>query len=548
MTKRFYLWNGSLLSVCIVLWSCSAVTAQNTAQLLKAYGHMPGIGLEDVHAVSIDEHDAHEILDGRECGHPDFADKLIADTDAATLSEALDLTVEHCENLRVMHRRMLEAIGSGSFPPRCYPATYPDNHAVTYYVNRDTFPSHFKRPVTDREMQGLVDAAVWDVDTVAEARKKWDRGNLLDTALGLMDESFRRIGCGHIEVATGVNGKHNMHITSEPIRGSVIGFAFFNDGTCDDHVLHVIDSTYQPGLHSLARLLTHEAGHNHNCPHEFRDQDFRRSVMGYRSPRDGLFRGFYPGGPNNVPLPKDASIDRLARYYGGKPVPEIGGGPDTPTSTPGPSPGDGSFTIKVGGDITLLIDGRRVTTVIKRIDGDDGAGTVKRVASALAAIPDYALKDQHRTSLIMIYIATAKAVKDNKSMTLAEAQQALHVLRGLLVGRNVDKWSGVFAIADTVTSANGLLAVVEGLTGNNAIDPLLVRFINVIVTMLPEGKLKTIATLIMSILSGLESEESAEERVRDGALQKASFLDPREASFRHTQFVSALSSFKGNLE
>ena len=62
----------------------------------------------------------------------------------------------------------------------------------------------------------------------------------------------------------------------------------------------------------------------------------------------------------------------------------------------------------------------------------------------------------------MVYSASLQAV-NNGSLTVAQAQQGLQAVRSLLLGANTDKWSGVFALADTATTERMLEQVVEGL-------------------------------------------------------------------------------------
>ncbi len=358
-----------------------------------------------------------------------------------------------------------------------------------------------KRPVNDDELRDIVNAGVWGVSTVAQAKAKWDKGNMLDTALALVEEAYRRVGCAHTRVFTGPEGDHNVHVRALPIAGSTIGVAWFNDGTCGDHVNHHIDSTWRPGLHQLCNLLCHEFGHNNNLPHTFSGQETHHGIMSY-SPRYP-FQGFRTGSEGS--LPKDPSWAQLIRQYGGEPVPSGGG---TPPPLP-PSTTPHNFTIKAGDSIVMTLQGRHVTLEVKDVEGDDGPGTAKRVMEAFAGVPKYKDRTRHRQALLMLYSATGEAVNGG-DVTLAAGQQALSELRGVLLTKDKEKWKWVFEVADDVNSGDGLLAVAEGLSEGEALSPEVLAVTKLIIKLLPEGNLKLILNLVIAVLDGLGSQEASD--------------------------------------
>lgn len=530
----------SLALLLLLLLVTSTASADLTdGQKLKLYGHMPGVKLADVENAAVDEDLCEQVLGMREaeghlnCMHPDFPDRELANADAEILAEMFELPKTTCETFIELHRRMLEATGSGSWPAKCYPAVFPDNHALQYYAEVDTFPSHFKRQVNDDEWQDLVDANVWNVDTIAQAKAKWDRGNLLETALALVDEAYRRIGCAHIRVDTGPDGDHNVHIKSVPIPGSTIGVAWFNNGTCGDHVNHHIDSGYRPGLHALCNLLCHEFGHNHNLPHTFNGQSSTKGwIMSY-SPRYP-FVGFSTG---EAPYDRtrDSSWPQLTRQYGGEPVPAT----EDPTDpgTPDPTPGEGNFAIAVGDVISMMLDGRKVSMSVLSIEGDDGPGTAKRIEAELAKVPAYDNKDRDRKILVVLYTSFGKAVNQGES-SIEDAQANLMAMRTILIGAaNIPKWQGVFDIADGVTTGDGLLAVAEGLGGGEFLSPELIEIlVNLIADIAPDKPIfQIMIKLILSIIEGIDL--GAEE----GVPAEAPAMFQKQAAMRPTSVLETLA-------
>jgi hypothetical protein len=318
---------------------------QTDAQLLKAFGHMPNVPVDDIPdaAALVDPTTATLVTENRFCIHPDIYDEEIAKyDDPEKLSNFLGFPTEQCGWLIEAHKRM-EATGSGSWPAGCY-EQYPNNHACTYFLERDTFPDHYKRPVSDEELEQIVTSRVWRWSR-EQVFDMWSGKPMLDVAMDLVNETYRLVGCAHIEKTDGPNGQHNIHIKSVPIPGSTIGVAWFNDGTCGDHVNHHIDSGYRPSLHPCAMLLAHEAGHNHDLPHTFTNQNSHRGIMSYRPKYP--FVG-YSTGEAPYDRPRDPSWPQLIRQYGGEPVPI-----DDPDPPPTPK-------TKIEGEIEgeVLDDGR----------------------------------------------------------------------------------------------------------------------------------------------------------------------------------------------
>ncbi|MAH49393.1 hypothetical protein CMI37_26450 [Candidatus Pacearchaeota archaeon] len=294
----------------------------NTNQLLKAMGWGCDVSLSDLDSDSASSRivtdEAIEAISGRMCFHPDEADEEIALADPGVISGRLDLDEESAVGLKQLHERMLAAkSGSGSFPIGCYPS-FPERHAVKFFIDKDTFPEHYLRPVTAAELEQIVEAGVW----------RWSRQEIfdinsgrpmIDVAMWLSVEAYRLLGVQHIEVFDGPNGsEHNIHIKATNQPGSQIGVAWFNNGTCGDHVNNHLDSSYRPGLMACAKLLCHELGHNHNAQHQFRGQSSHHGVMSYDPPR--LFYGYSTGQAPHV-LPRDPSLVHFEEVYGLEPIP-----------------------------------------------------------------------------------------------------------------------------------------------------------------------------------------------------------------------------------
>jgi len=330
-------------------------------QMLKRYGHLPRIELNDLDSEVVKnsaiEPEKLELVNARMCSHPDAPDAEIAlSKDPGLLATQLGCeSEEEADHVIQQHRRMLDnltlrslenteqrATGYGSWPDGCH-ADYPDNHAIQVYIEYDSFPEHYMRDVTEAELDQIVEAGVWRM-TREEVFDRFSGWPMLKVSSWLSDEAFRRVGCLHLQIDDGPDGQqHNIHVKAERIPGSTIGYAYFNDSTCRDHVNNRIDSSYYPGLMACTNLLCHEQGHNHNLEHQFRNQNYHHGVMSYSSPR--LFYGFSTGeAPHR--LPRDPSLDILIRQYGGEEVivPED---PDNPPPNPPPEPTPGVITVEV---------------------------------------------------------------------------------------------------------------------------------------------------------------------------------------------------------
>jgi hypothetical protein len=177
---------------------------------------------------------------------------------------------------------------------------------------------------------------------------------LLDVAYTLVKIGSARVGCPMIEVFTGPNGTHNIHVRCKPIPGNTSGYAYFNDGTGTDHVNHVIDSTITLHLMRFAGLGGHELGHNKNLEHEFPGQERHHSVMSYRQRYP--YQGFSTGQPPYREV-RDASWPELLQFFNSPDgVPYDPFNPDPPTP-PGPAPRiPGRLYIDngvIGGEVTV---------------------------------------------------------------------------------------------------------------------------------------------------------------------------------------------------
>lgn len=303
-----------------------------TTQQLKAYGYLPAVGLNNLADSSATHRAAlidSDVLAGRVCGCPDMPDEEIANANQGDVAKALAMEMPDALALQVAHRRMLQATGRGSWPAGCHMELYPhaDRHAVTYHVRRRTCNRNYLRKTTRDEITHLIGAGVWPW-SVEEALDKWAGKPLLDVALEVVREAYRRIGVWLIEMPE--ERGHDILLLCRPIPGSTIGIGWFPDGTCTDVVESHYDSSWQPSLYRLCLLLAHELGHNHLLQHTFSGQNRHRGVMSYNWPSN--FYGFLEGDEDI--LPRDPSWGPLTRFFGGEPIPlEPGQLP------PGPTPG-----------------------------------------------------------------------------------------------------------------------------------------------------------------------------------------------------------------
>ena len=345
------------------------------AQLLKAYGHLPTVELADLERLAIDVTGYDAVLQNRFCGCPDFPDEEIADADPADLQQSLGLDVDECFRLKRLHTRWLSTTGRGSWPSGCH-GEYPQRHAVKYYVEYGTFPNHYTRTVADEELDRLAEAKVWG--SLSEIKQRYAGEPMLKVALDLCERTYRRRGVAHLELSEGRGDQ--IHIKSKYIAGSTIGYAYFNDGTCSDHVTCNIDSSYKPGLHSCTTLIAHEVGHNNNLPHTFSGQSRHHGIMSYSPiyPYVGYSTGQAP-----YDRPKDPSIAQLDRQYGDEPFPDDGG-PEPPAPQPSPISVTGKLTTDVPtavrGELFVSASGRGRQRVIIVPDGSGGYKPVPRAS------------------------------------------------------------------------------------------------------------------------------------------------------------------------
>jgi hypothetical protein len=342
----------------------------NDAQRLKAAGHLPALELPDVERASIDTSQYTAVLENRFCGCPDFPDAEIADAELGALERYLGLDEDECRRLKKLHTRWLSTTGRGSWPAGCH-AAYSDRHAVTFYCAYGTFPSHYRRQVRDSELDQLAGAKVWG--TLTEIKAQYAGESMLSVALSLCEETYRRRGVKLIEV-TEPRGDQ-IHILSKFIAGSTIGYAYFNDATCGDHVTCNIDSSYKPGLHSCTTLIAHELGHNNNLPHTFSGQSRHHGIMSYAPmyPYVG-----YSTGKDLYDRPRDPSISQLIRQYGDEPIPDDEQPPppqgDWPKITEhiyGEVLDDGGVAIR-GSPVLRNVNGRDWPYLIEPVQDDPG--------------------------------------------------------------------------------------------------------------------------------------------------------------------------------
>ena len=293
-------------------------------QQLKAYGHMPQVSLNDIRNESARAAVTEELasmLTGRLCGHPDYYDPEIGDADPDDLAKYLGITEKECSYLHEAHGRIGQ-YNNERWPKDCH-ATYPGLHAVNFYVEWDTFPRHHMRLCTSSELNQIVEAGVWGM-SLEEVQDRYASMPMAKVAFALSDLAYEKVGAKHFYTDTGTGDQ--VHVNCENIPGGVIGFAYFPNGQCRDHVTMTLD-IIQFSLMGLARLICHEAGHNHGEQHQFNGQSTHHSVMSYDPPR--LFYGFSTGQPP-YDLPRDKSLDSLLEKYGGPLDPDPNPPPPNP--------------------------------------------------------------------------------------------------------------------------------------------------------------------------------------------------------------------------
>jgi len=295
--------------------------------MLKAMGHLPTVEAKDLATAMVTPSPESEAaVKDRGCFTPDFPDEEIAkSTDPGKLADCLQCADEDgfdeadgeelARHLITSHQRMLaRSSGSGSFPAGCDP-DWPDRHVATVYFDKNTFPNgFFHENVTSGDLDGLVEAKVWG--TREKVMDLYSGRTILDVAWDLFVLTYIRVGILHKQVSDAASA--NIVIRGKRIPGNVVGYAYFNNGSCDDQVDHFLDTGYRPGLLTFTQLLSHEGGHNNNLDHEFRREHIHHGIMSYNDP--DLYWGFSTG-EGLYQLPRDPSHDDLARYYGTEPFP-----------------------------------------------------------------------------------------------------------------------------------------------------------------------------------------------------------------------------------
>ncbi len=265
---------------------------------LKRLGYLPGVRLrhlDNLDRQSVDTRAALEklqLLYGEEaigspdgvlgpktdavmgqprCWHPDFPDAGLAAVDlnddqaVSRVGRSLELDADLVRCLCGAHGRMLEAVGSGSWPMPC------QKEGVTVSWDTSSAP------------RGLDTDALWD----------------------MVVKAYANIGVRLVK-HTG-SGQANIRVWWRVLAGSTIGLAEFNNRSCSDSVFCNLDPGYFPNLLQVAELLKHEWGHNMNLQHT-RGGTMNPSIMTVRSiewSRD------------------DPSYRTLARYFGGEPLDPI---------------------------------------------------------------------------------------------------------------------------------------------------------------------------------------------------------------------------------
>lgn len=288
------------------------------AKIMKANGRLQDVSLEDtgVASVFVDPEDAKISVEGCWCGHPDFPDEEIANSDPLTVLNELSLGSEdEAACLVKAHQGMM--LGSGGWPIGCHPEGEGD-HSFAYWTDDNDWSEIWTRPVTEKECGELVEANVWGV-TNEQAMDLWKGKPLYIVCLELAERAYCRMSIRPFRVEK--KSDCNIYVTNVPIAGSTIGLGWYPDGTCGDKVECRIDSTYRTDVHNAAVLVVHEMGHNNGLPHTFSGQSSHHGIMSY-SPVDP-FQGFREGPSGKYPtsIPQDPSIKQLRNQYGSEEIP-----------------------------------------------------------------------------------------------------------------------------------------------------------------------------------------------------------------------------------
>lgn len=464
--------------------------------MLKCLG-MTDLSLQEISEGAVDRFKFKEGTDPTEglvCGMPHAYDEEIATTDPKKLQQMLGHTEDYCEYLIEAHNSLnpnaarQEATGSGSFPSGCT-EEYPNNHAIKYYVDYNSFHSAYKRTVTSSELEAVASTKAWGM-TIGQVREKWGGKPIIEVALDLLEETFRRVGCAMIQ--SDQRSGSQVWMRGRPMNGSLKGYAYFNNRTCRGQVTANFDITnYQPSLDGCYWLFAHELGHNHNLPHTFTNQNTTRAIMSYR--RKSPTPGFSTGDRSIYDRPRDPSMGRLSSFYGGDPDPVPA--PDDPVTDPPPVPG--SFTLKVGDKITIT--NSRGQTVTATIDTSDAPpeSLAERITAAYAAIPEYDNKQKHGSDLATLFQALSAAVKDG-SATMESVKKVVPLTTDIMLRGDNEKWKEVLAIAASARNADDLSAVASGL-GAQAIDDI-VEVVSAIVKIIEAIQGGDVAEIVSAII------------------------------------------------
>lgn len=480
------------LSLLLLLFTSAAFAKPNEAQFAKAKGLTPGVPLAEVANTALDPTVSKQIQenvhpDGTTCGHIDGIDYEIGLAEIPDLVKFLGMTEEECKYFREQHRQGMRnatvvsqfpgMAGTGAYPAGCDPE-YPGVNVVKYWVNEPTLTANAKSPLTRADFQHLIDAGVYGPAginagrpfTMQELTDEFGSMPRWQVSLVFCEEIYRQFGC--LLKQTQNRNEANILKKMRGIPGSTIGLGWFptyRDCPGDTVELHT-DTAYRPSFRGFLGLDVHEFGHCLQLRHFFTNQNRNKSPMSYRYSNQTYYVGYVKDAEmaQATGLPISPEVANLKRYYGGEPVGNPWKGrfattPD-PDPDPDPDPSPGVINIAVGMQKVEEINGKKLTWVLAKIEADEGPGSTleERIKKAYDEIPDYAQKDAHRARVAELYEGFGQAAVAGES-TVAEAQQMIQFVRGFLLSSNADDWAGVFAVADSVTTGQGLLSVATGL-------------------------------------------------------------------------------------
>ncbi len=503
-----------LFSVALLLLDTPSISQDSPAingplpqvLILKAKGYLRDVKLSELASMEFNEDDYEEELErAQQCGHPDYVDREIVDASIEQLEKVFtNLNRKACEGLQEVHERKLMAPASRSWPKGCHPE-FPDHYAVTLYVDKDSFAGMHKREITDTELQQIIDTKVWG--NADDIRREYAGKSILDVGLNLCQRAYWRMNLAIlIRGPPSRENDANIGMASIYISGGVIGFAYFNDGTCSDHVHNRIDNSWRTGLWGLTDLLAHELGHNMNLDHDFNNgggQDFHDGVMSYR--RRYHFEGFSPGG-GDYTHPKDPSHDELSVKYFPKPLPVNHPlNPEKPflDSTPDPPDPPTGDLVKVGDKWQITMpNGQQVTWVATEVGDTPSDPFSTRLKRELAAI-QYEGKDEHRKRMGTLYAALSKSLESG-GMTVDRANEALLIITPIVLGDSTAKWSKFLAVAAEATTKEQFKVVADSFGALALGDG---RLIEILIGLLENGQLEKIIETIIRIIDLISAQD-----------------------------------------